>query len=174
MHPYLPQKSFVDAGAVAGAHDRLVTLTKARPTHKHSQHSHTLSLQVHAVCCPLHFLQSSLGSRIPVRNGSRRRHAAREIQGQRRHSQKRFTQKAAKTCQTMVCRTQHLPFSCFLSYFWFYQKVFYFEDTWLTDWWTDGQTDRREKIGRQSEEALLVKQGKPRTNLPKLRLPKTW
>ena len=44
---YAPQKSFVNAGAQvwasAAAYVRLVTLTKARPTHKHSQHSHFFS-----------------------------------------------------------------------------------------------------------------------------------
>ena len=39
-----PLKSFSDAAVVVVAgNDWLVTLTKARPTHKHSQHSHTLS-----------------------------------------------------------------------------------------------------------------------------------
>ena len=40
------QKSFVDAAVAvvvaATGNDLLVTLTKARPTHKHSQHSHSL------------------------------------------------------------------------------------------------------------------------------------
>ena len=51
------------AAAAAAGNDQLVTLTKARPTHKHSQHSHSFSpyrcmLFIHCV-----FLQISLQSR---------------------------------------------------------------------------------------------------------------
>ena len=54
------RKSFVDA-AVAAGNDRLVTLTKAHPTHKHSQHSHSFS----PYRCMLHgwvFCRTLIGS----------------------------------------------------------------------------------------------------------------
>ena len=62
------QKRFVDAAvavaaAVAAGNDRLVTLTKARPTHKHSQHSHSIS----PYRCMVHgwgFCRALIGSRI--------------------------------------------------------------------------------------------------------------
>ena len=56
------QSFLVDAGA---AKDRPITLTKARPTHKHSQHSHSFS----SYRCMVHgcfFCRALIGSRIKL------------------------------------------------------------------------------------------------------------
>ena len=67
---HAPQKSFVNAGAGAGAvvavHDRLVTLTCARQQTTTPNTHITLLQFTGAVCMQCVFLQSSLGSQIGI------------------------------------------------------------------------------------------------------------